>query len=76
LHRGWINLKQTIVANDKAAILSECERGEDSAVEAYRKAQSAALPSPFKEIVETELADVQRVHDRVRSLRDQWKAVD
>src|SRR5689334_11419152 len=33
LHRGWINLKSAITGGDEHAILAECERGEDSAVE-------------------------------------------
>jgi uncharacterized protein (TIGR02284 family) len=74
LHRGWINLRQTLAGNDEKAVLSECERGEDSAVETYRKARQAGLPQPIREMVEMEYADVQRVHDRVRSLRNQWKA--
>src|SRR5438105_13427007 len=38
LHRGWINLKSAITGGDEHAILTECERGEDSAVEEYKKA--------------------------------------
>ncbi len=76
LHRGWMHIKQALASNDNKAVLAECERGEDYAVEAYEKAASASLPRPFKEMVESEYADVRRTHDRVRSLRDQWKAVD
>jgi uncharacterized protein (TIGR02284 family) len=76
LHRGWINLRQSLTGNEARAVLSECERGEDAALDAFRKASEKALPPPFRELVETEYAGVQRVHDRVRSLRDQWKAAD
>src|SRR5438874_13648010 len=38
LHRAWINLKSTVSRGDDHAILAECERGEDSAVEEYEKA--------------------------------------
>ena len=34
-HRTWINLKSAITSGDDHAILAECERGEDSAVEQY-----------------------------------------
>lgn len=37
LHRGWINLKSALSSGDDHAILAECERGEDSAVEEYQK---------------------------------------
>ena len=36
LHRGWINLKSAVTGGDDHAILAECERGEDSAVEEYQ----------------------------------------
>src|SRR4026209_2347971 len=32
IHRGWIELKAAIATRNAYAILSECERGEDSAV--------------------------------------------
>jgi uncharacterized protein (TIGR02284 family) len=28
-HRGWLNLRSAISANDPSAILTECERGEE-----------------------------------------------
>src|ERR1700685_308412 len=40
MHRGWINLKSAIAGNNRYAVLAECERGEDSAVKAYREAVS------------------------------------
>jgi len=70
IHRGWINLKQALSSNDSYAILSECERGEDYATEAYRDAMAMALPSPVSGLVENQYQAVQRVHDRVRALRD------
>jgi uncharacterized protein (TIGR02284 family) len=45
LHRGWMNIIGTLTSKDEHAILSECERGEDSAVEAYRDALKADLPA-------------------------------
>jgi uncharacterized protein (TIGR02284 family) len=32
LHRGWINIKSAVTGEDEGAVISECERGEDSAV--------------------------------------------
>ena len=71
LHRGWINLKAAITGNDNHAILAECERGEDSAVAAYRKAVGAGLSDPHLQIVETQLQEVVATHNSVRGLRDQ-----
>ena len=70
LHRGWINLKSAITGGDDHAILAECERGEDSAVEEYKKALAEDLTPSTQELVSRQFADIKAAHDRVRSLRD------
>jgi uncharacterized protein (TIGR02284 family) len=70
LHRGWINLKAAVASNDRHAVLAECERGEDSAVKAYREATSVALSPGLETLIESQYEQVQRVHDRVKELRD------
>jgi uncharacterized protein (TIGR02284 family) len=70
LHRGWIDLRTAIATNDRYAILSECERGEDAAVAAYRKAMESELPPEYDTIVQLQSEDVLRTHDRVKALRD------
>lgn len=71
LHRGWIDLKSALTNRDDHAILAECERGEDSAVAAYRKAlEEDGLPANVLEIIRTQSTKVKAAHDRVRNLRD------
>ena len=73
LHRAWINMKSAITSQDDHAILSECERGEDSAVAEYKKAMEAELPSPARDIISRQYTDVKAAHDRVKTLRDSSK---
>jgi uncharacterized protein (TIGR02284 family) len=73
LHRGWINLKSALTAGDDHAILAECERGEDSAVEEYRKALEDGLSAPVRQIVSRQYAQIKEAHDRIKSLRDATK---
>ena len=73
LHRGWINLKSAITQGDDHAILAECERGEDSAVEEFRKALNDGLSAPVQEIVSRQYAEIKQAHDRVKQLRDATK---
>jgi len=68
LHRGWINLKAAVTGHDEAAIIAECERGEDAAKEAYKKALQATLPADIRSLVTEQFAEVKQAHDRVRSL--------
>ncbi|MEP7077591.1 MAG: PA2169 family four-helix-bundle protein [Chthoniobacterales bacterium] len=74
MHRAWINLKAAISSRDDHAILAECERGEDSAVSAYKKAMEHELSSPIRDTVSRQYADVKSAHDRIRDLRDMSKA--
>jgi uncharacterized protein (TIGR02284 family) len=75
LHRGWIKVKEAISSNDDHAILSECERGEDAAVEAYREVMGEQVPPGVDDLVETQYSAVRHVHDRIRSLREASKPV-
>lgn len=71
LHRGWIDLKSAIAEQKPHAILAECERGEDSAVAAYRDAlDHNDLPANILQTIENQFMHVQAAHDRVRTLRD------
>ncbi len=68
LHRGWINIKSAITGQDEGAIISECERGEDSAKSNYEEAIKSELPANLRELVERQFAQVKQAHDRIRSL--------
>ena len=71
MHRAWINLKSAITSKDQHAILAECERGEDSAVNEYKKAmEDEELSAPIRETITRQYTDVKRAHDRIRELRD------
>jgi uncharacterized protein (TIGR02284 family) len=68
LHRGWINIKSTVTGEDEGAVISECERGEDSAVRNYKDALNQDLPANLRSIVERQYAQVKEAHDRIRAL--------
>jgi uncharacterized protein (TIGR02284 family) len=70
LHRGWINIKAAVTGKDDEAILNECERGEDSAKNAYKDALATALPANVQTLVQDQYTSVQAAHDRVKALRD------
>jgi uncharacterized protein (TIGR02284 family) len=74
MHRTWINLKAAITSGDDHAILAECERGEDSAVNEFKKAmEEKELAAPVRETISRQYADVKLAHDRIRELRDATK---
>ena len=67
LHRGWINIKSAVTGEDEGAVISECERGEDSAIRNYRDALNEDLPANIRETVERQYAQVKEAHDRIRA---------
>ena len=72
VHRVWLTIREG-VTNSDASILAECERGEDRAMAAYRKASKKPLPPDVHGIVHEQMQGVQRNHDLIKSLRDQYK---
>ncbi|HZR77877.1 MAG TPA: PA2169 family four-helix-bundle protein [Chthoniobacterales bacterium] len=73
IHRAWINLKSAVTSGDDKAILSECERGEDSAVHEYEEAMRDGLSGQVREIVARQFSEIKSAHDRVKHLRDAGK---
>ena len=73
LHRAWINLKSAVTSGDDKAILSEVERGEDSAVREFQDAMNDGLTGHVREIVSRQFTEIKSAHDRVKSLRDTAK---
>jgi uncharacterized protein (TIGR02284 family) len=74
IHRGWIHLKASLASDDDHAILAECERGENYAVNEFRKALEKKLPAGALATVESISARILAVHNQVRELRDQAEA--
>lgn len=72
VHRGWVAVKSAFTSMDDKAVLEECERAEDSAVAAYRKALKKSLPADVRLMIERQAAGAQRNHDQVRDMRDRY----
>jgi uncharacterized protein (TIGR02284 family) len=70
MHRFWVNIRSTISGMDDHAILDECERGEDSAKQAYEDALKEDLPGDVRRVVENQYREVKTNHDRVKELRN------
>jgi uncharacterized protein (TIGR02284 family) len=70
LHRRWIDLRTAIAGMDDAAVLSEVERGEDTAKAAYAAALKVGLPPNVRSMIERQYRGVRQNHNRVRDLRN------
>jgi uncharacterized protein (TIGR02284 family) len=67
-HRGWLDIKASLTGRDEAAVIAECERGEDIAVGVYQKALDSDLPADLRMVVQRQFLEVQQAHDHIRSL--------
>ncbi len=76
MHRGWVAVKSKLTGYTDKAVFEETERGEDSAMESYRKALASDLPPAVLQVVERQFEGVKRNHAQVRALRDQARAID
>ncbi|MDQ3818903.1 MAG: PA2169 family four-helix-bundle protein [Acidobacteriota bacterium] len=68
LHRGWIDIKSAVTGEDEGAVISECERGEDSGVRNYEDALKEDLPANIRSIIERQFMEIKEAHDRIRAL--------
>src|SRR5262245_20000831 len=67
-HRGWMNIKSIVTGGSDDAIVAECERGEDAAVENYQRVMKNNLPPNVLPVVKHQFTEVKRAHDRIRDL--------
>lgn len=68
LHRSWINLKSHVPGHQDHAIVTEAERGEHAALNAYEDALSGMLPPTVTELIEAQQQAMQNAVDRIRSI--------
>jgi len=71
--RAWMDVKAALTGNDRKAILSSCEFGEDHAVETYEsvlKNDMGYLSAEQQMLVNAQYIKIKSDHDTVRSLRD------
>ena len=68
IHRGWIDLKAAVTGKDDAAIITECERGEQVAVKNYEEALKKDLPADVRMLVTRQHQGAMQNLERVRAL--------
>lgn len=71
--RAWMDVKAALTGDDRHAILSSCEFGEDKAQEAYDHVlenHNDELSSEQLEMVRKQQYALRADHDKVKSLRD------
>ena len=67
-HRGWMNIKAIVTGGSDDAIVAECERGEDTALENYQRVLKQNLPPNVLPVAKHQFTEIKRSHDRIRAL--------
>jgi len=73
LYRAWMDVKSALTGQDRKAILSSCEYGEDVAVDTYKKAlkdYSEYLTAEQNSMIGAQQASIKSDHNKVKGLRD------
>lgn len=68
LHRGWMGLRAALEGGDDRAIVSECGRGEDLALAAYRAALDTDMPASTRAMIERQFAEIKEAHNLIGNL--------
>ncbi|WKN42843.1 ferritin-like domain-containing protein [Tunicatimonas pelagia] len=69
VHRTWIDFKKSFGSNDDEAILTECERGEEHAIQKYTEVLDGRLPNYIEEIVNQQLGLIRGSLSQIREFK-------
>ena len=77
IYRAWMDIKATIMENDRHSILASCEFGEDATQRAYSAALASGSlldPETYK-LVEDEQNALKKSHDIIQQQRNAHKSL-
>ena len=73
IYRAWMEVKSIFTGENRHAVLSNCEAGEDSAQKAYAKAlETERLPAFIRDMLTSQRSMLRNSHDEIRDLRNQY----
>ncbi len=68
LHRGWMGLRSLVPGHHDHAVVTEAERGDQFAIDAYQDALSGMLPPTVIDLIEPQRDEMKKDNDRIRSV--------
>lgn len=76
LHRVWMNIKTGRQKYNASAILEECQRGEEYALEEYEKIREYNLPEEIKETLDQQKRDVEMALSQIHDMKADYEEKD
>jgi uncharacterized protein (TIGR02284 family) len=69
LHRAWIDIKSALASQDEAAVLKECIRGDENAIETYRDVlNDTSFTSDARQVITRQLTTFERTVAELKQL--------
>ncbi len=69
LHRAWIDIKSALSTQDEAAVLKECIRGDESAIETYREVLTDnAYSADARQVIDRQIQVFERTVAELKQL--------
>ncbi|MFN0275634.1 MAG: ferritin-like domain-containing protein [Chitinophagales bacterium] len=78
LYRMWMDLKAVVTRDDRKAILSSCEFGEDAALKMYDKVmndEELSFETEVTDLLRMQRSELQMAHDKIKMLRENAKKI-
>jgi len=75
IYRAWMDVKVTFSGNDRQAMISSCEYGEDKAQQAYDEVldSDAAMDGDTRQMLMEQKETLKKSHDEIKAMRDAGK---
>jgi uncharacterized protein (TIGR02284 family) len=75
LYRVWMDIKSGMTANDRKAVLSSCEFGEDIAKKTYKEVMDNPedISTEALNVIRKQNEEIIKGHDTVKAMRDSTK---
>jgi uncharacterized protein (TIGR02284 family) len=72
IYRTWMEIKDNLAPNNRKAVLSSCEFGEDAAKAQYDRVleDSEEVSAEALDLIRRQRAELQAAHDNIKAMRD------
>jgi uncharacterized protein (TIGR02284 family) len=76
LHRAWIDIKSTVATQDEEAIINECVRGDESAIDTYKEVlKDNVFSADARQVLTRQLDQLEKTVTELKQMATTYKNV-
>jgi uncharacterized protein (TIGR02284 family) len=75
-HRVWMNIKTGRNKYNASAILNECKRGEEHALDQYQQLREVDLPKDVQEVLDKQKRDIEAALQQIHNMKKDYEEKD